>query len=112
VKRTFIGALFFLSACASGSSIMTSSTFYDVPIGATKHELIAQAGSPYAVHQKGGNVEELKYIERLKIGARNVQETHYIFTLKEGKVTSKRTEVFLAPPTTFDSYEMQTTDGS
>jgi len=112
VKKIFLSALIILSACTAGSRMMTSTTFYEVPVGTSKQELVAQAGTPYSVNKNSEGVEEFKYIERLKIGGRNVQETHYIFTLKEGKVSSKRVETFLAPPTTFDSYEMQTTEGS
>ncbi len=58
--------------------------------------------------QPDGTVE-YEYIERIKEGARTLQERHYIITMKDGKVVSKRVKQNLPAPYLFDSYEMQTT---
>jgi outer membrane protein assembly factor BamE (lipoprotein component of BamABCDE complex) len=108
-KLFSIVSFLFFTACASGGSLMTSDAFHDIPIGATKQEVIKNNGRPVVIHEKEDGTEELDYVERLRIGARTVLETHYILTIKEGKVTSKRIENSTPPPTNFDSYEMQTT---
>jgi hypothetical protein len=102
-------SLFFLAACASGPRMLTMDSFYDIPVGATKDEVIAKAGDPMVITKKDDGVEEYEYIERMKLGARTLQERHYILILKEGKVVNKRVEQSSPPPTEFDSYEMQTT---
>lgn len=88
---------------------MSADSFYSIPVGASREEVIAQAGDPAAIRNKGGNVQEYVYIERLTAGNRLLQETRYIFTLQDGKVVSKHVERNSPAPTRFDSYEMQTT---
>ena len=113
--KSWAFTLFFLASCASGGAMMTADAFYDIPIGTSKQEVIDRQGKPTQVHSKEGGVEEFDYVERFRIGARVVMETHYILTLKEGKVTSKRIESSPTPPVTppqnFNSLEMQTTQG-
>jgi hypothetical protein len=99
----------FLCACASGGQMMSAGCFYDIPVGATKEEVISQAGSPSCVRNLGDGCEEIEYRARMRAGARILQERRYIITLKNGKVVSKRTEQNSSSPLQFDSYEMQTT---
>jgi hypothetical protein len=99
----------FLAACSSGNHIMTMQSFYDVPVGSTTEELIAGAGEPNRIHQASGGVEEYEYIERMKAGARTLQERHYFFKVQNGRVIEKRMEQVSPHPIYFDSYEMQTT---
>lgn len=101
-----------LAACASGPSVLTSDSFYSIPVGATKDEVIAKAGDPAKISKKDDGTEEYLYIERMKAGARTVQERHYIITIKDGAVVSKKVEQSSPMPTSFDSYEMQTTRNS
>jgi hypothetical protein len=109
MRRLLISSLLLLAACASGPSVVTMNAFYDIPVGATKNEVIAKAGDPTAIEKKDDGSEEYQYVERMTAGARLLQERHYIITLKDGVVVSKRVEQSSPPPTTFDSYEMQTT---
>lgn len=88
---------------------MTADSFYSIPIGASKDEVVERAGSPMSVYDKGGGVQEYVYVERLMAGARLLQQSRYIFTIENGKVVSKRIERDSPPPTQFDSYDMQTT---
>lgn len=101
--------LVILSSCSSGSHVMTLESFYEVPIGSSVPEMVAMSGEPYAVHKKPEGAEEYEYIERFKVGGRNIQERHYFFLVKDGKVVSKRVEQSSPSPIYFDSYEMQTT---
>lgn len=88
---------------------MTMNSFYDIPVGATKDEVVTSIGKPYAVHKREGGALEYEYIERFKAGGRNINERHYYLLIKDGKVVSKRVEQESPAPYTFDSYEMQTT---
>lgn len=111
MKRWFVQAalMFFFLSCSAGSRPITAYSFYSIPIGATKEEVVEQVGKPSRIRNQGGGVEEYEYIERLNAGARVLEMNHYILTLQEGKVISKRVERGSPPPTRFDSYDMQTT---
>jgi hypothetical protein len=109
IKRLAIISLFTLAACASGHSVLTMDTFYDIPVGATKDEVISKAGDPSTIRKKDDGTEEYEYVERMSAGARLLQERRYVIILKDGLVVSKRVDQSSPPPTTFDSYEMQTT---
>jgi hypothetical protein len=97
------------AACSSGGSSVTINSFYDIPLGATKPEVIASIGEPYSIHEKSDGTVEYEYVERIKEGARNLEERRYVITLKDGKVVSKKVKQSSPPPYLFDSYEMQTT---
>ena len=88
---------------------MTMPSFYDIPVGASSEEVVATAGKPYAIHKKGDGSVEYEYIERINASARTLEERHYFILMKDGKVISKRVQQSSPLPTTFDSYEMQTT---
>jgi hypothetical protein len=105
-------SLLAFAACASGHNMLTMDSFYDIPVGATKEEVISKVGDPYSITRKDDGSEDFVFIERMKAGARLIQERRYIITLKDGVVISKRLEQSSPPATTFDSYEMQTTRNS
>jgi len=103
------------AACSSGGSAMTLNSFSDIPLGTSKAELIATVGEPTSIKKQSDGSIEYEYVERVKIGARNIEERHYLITLKEGKVVSKKIKGSSSLPYpgrsgyVFDSYEMQTT---
>ncbi len=99
----------FLAACASGGSAMTMDAFYDVPVGSTQEEVVAALGKPVTTHRLNDGSVEYEYIERFKIGGRNVEERRYYILMRDGKVVSKRMKQSEPLPYGFDSYEMQTT---
>lgn len=109
MKRLSFFFLFALAACASGAHVLTADSFYSIPIGASREEVVEVAGDPIRICNKGGGVQEYEYVERVTAGARLLQENRYIFTIENDKVTSKRVERSSPPPTQFDSYDMQTT---
>jgi len=98
-------------SCSSGGSLVTMQSFYDIPVGASTSEVIATAGEPYAIHKKDDGAVEYEYIERFKVGNRYTEERHFFLLIKDGKVVSKRTKQSSSVPYTFDSYDMQTTQG-
>ena len=104
-------SLLILAACGSGQKVTTMESFYEIPIGASKSEVVALAGEPMSIrHLENGN-DEYEYIERLRAGSRVLQERRYILVLKDGKVIARRVE-YAGPPSTstdYDSYQMQTT---
>lgn len=104
--------LLFTTACVSGGTMLTNQAFFDIPIGSTQNEVIAAAGEPYAIHIKEDGAVEYEYIERFKVGPRDVQEKHYFILIRDGKVISKRVDQSSPPAYIFDSYEMQTTQTS
>jgi len=112
MKRIAWISLLTFAACASGHNMLTMDSFYDIPVGATKEEVITMAGHPYSSSKKDDGVEEFVFIERMKVGERTVQERRYIIILKDGVVISKHLEQSSPPATGFDSYEMQTTRNS
>ena len=106
--RAFLFAITFAS-CASGHTIMTRNTFYEIPLGSSSTELVQQAGEPYAIHEKEEGGTEYEYIERIRISPIQWEERRYFLLIKDGKVISKRVEQNSPPPTMYDSYDMQTT---
>ncbi len=106
-----MGLAFLIAACASGGHMMTAESFYSVPMGTSREELVEQVGKPARVVNKGGGVQEYEYVERLSAGARTLQETRYIYTIENDKITARRVERSSPNPSGFenDSYNMQTT---
>jgi hypothetical protein len=88
---------------------MTMNNFSDIPIGTASSEVIISYGQPYAIHKKENGMIEYEYLERIKAGARVLEERHYILVIREGKVISKHIKQSSPPAYYFDSYEMQTT---
>jgi hypothetical protein len=110
VKRNHLFlSLLCMAACASGGAIMTMNAFHDIPLGASESEVISSAGKPYSICKKEDGVVEYEYIERVKAGARDLEERRYVLVLKDGKVVSKHVKGSSPSPFLFDSYEMQTT---
>jgi hypothetical protein len=112
VKKTFIlwtAACLLAASCASGGSVATQTSFYQVDVGATTAELEEAMGAPYAKHKAPDGDVEYEYIERLKEGSRNLEVRHYFFLIKDGRVIGKRTRTSVPSPYEFDSYQMQTT---
>ena len=83
--------------------------FYDIPVGATPADIVKTVGEPYSVHKQPDGTVEYEYIERIKVGYRDLQERRYYIILKDGAVVSKRVEQSSPLPYGFDSYDMQTT---
>ncbi len=100
-----------VSACSSGGAAMTAGAFYEITIGSSQSEVLSSAGEPYAIRHGEDGTIEYEYIERFKVGGRNSEEKHYYVVMKDGKVISKRVAGSSPYPYTFDSYEMQTTEG-
>lgn len=108
--KWFLGLfLVVLVSCASGPRVLTMNAFYDIPVGATQDEVIGQAGKPTSKEKKTDGTEEWRYVERMNAGSRMLQERCYILVMKDGRVDGKKVEQRSPAPTTFDSYEMQTT---
>lgn len=109
MKRWLGLGLFFLTACASGGSSISIQGFYDVPVGATSAEVVGALGSPITKKTLADGSIEYEYVERFKVGGRDLNERRYIIVLKDGKVISKRIQQTSPLPYGFDSYDMQTT---
>ncbi len=100
---------FVLTACASGGSLVSMQHFYDIPVGASSEDVVASLGSPITTKKLTDGSVEYEYIERFKVGGRDLNERRYFVVIKDGKVVSKRVKQTSPLPYGFDSYEMQTT---
>lgn len=107
MKKFFL--LLLIAGCASGSHVMTMNEFQDIPIGSTPEQIEEVAGTPFAIHHKKDGVVEYEYVEKLRLGARNLNERHYYLVIRDGQLVSKRVEQQSPGPYYFDSYQMQTT---
>jgi|GEM_PF-708956 hypothetical protein len=109
--RQFVWCLcmFLFCSCGTSGALMTMHSFYEIPIGSSSSEIVAQVGEPYQIHKLSDGSVEYEYIERLNAGIRNFEECHYYLLLKEDRVVSKRMKQITPPPYRFDSYDMQTT---
>jgi outer membrane protein assembly factor BamE (lipoprotein component of BamABCDE complex) len=101
--------LLLLAGCASGGHMMTMNTYHDVSIGSTQEEVIATMGKPISTKTLPDGSIQYEYVERIKVGGRNLEERRYHIILKDGKVVSKEMKYGEPPAYKFDSYEMQTT---
>jgi hypothetical protein len=109
LKKLFTLLCLFLCSCATGGPVLSVCGFYEVPIGATQEEMIAQSGDPVAIRRFDDGTIEYEFIERFKVGARILTERHYFILVRDGVVVSKRMKEISPTPFGYDSYEMQTT---
>jgi len=93
--------------CMAGHKVMTSESFSEIMVGISESELEKQAGSPYKVTKIDKNEKVYEYIERVEAGGRVVEEKHYLFTIKNGQVTSKKMK-FENLMDDRDAFELQT----
>jgi len=84
------GVLIALSGCFSRSSAMTGDSYAMIQLGAPVDTVIAEVGTPYAVHDKGEGVSEYEYIERIRNNKSLISENHYFLRIEGGKVVGKR----------------------
>lgn len=110
-KIIFILTVSLLAAwsCASGGKTMTAEGFSEISVGMTEKEVQQKYGKPYSIKDLGEGEIEYRYIEKVTIGRdRVLQEKHYLIILKNGKVTSTKTQILNRPVYERNSYEMQT----
>lgn len=93
--RFFVAFLALVATCYAGSgpgsaSSMTRESFNEIQLGEPITEVVGQVGEPYAIHDKGGGVEEYEYIENFTMNNELVVEHHYFIKVVQGKVVSKR----------------------
>lgn len=84
--------------------------FYEVPMGASTHEVIAYFGKPDKVDEQEG-IQKYYYSERLENGFRVIEERYYCLTFKDGALIGKSLEQENQPPYEINSYDLQTTYG-
>lgn len=104
--------LFLVASCASGGRATTMESVLDVPIGASKDEMVEMLGDPVSEKKLPDGSKEYVYVERFKEGSRNINLRRYYIVIKDGKVVSKRVDQKSPMPTQRNSYDMQTTQNS
>ncbi|MBN2479990.1 MAG: outer membrane protein assembly factor BamE [Parachlamydiales bacterium] len=108
MKKTFLIILSSLFLLSCGSKAITSDDFYQVDVGMSSKEVKEKMGTPYSVKNLGNGEVQYKYIERVRAGDRVLLEKHYLITIKDGKVTSKKVIDLNRPVYERNSYDMQT----
>lgn len=89
--RAIIFLFLVLAACSSRSStMMTPEAFYTISLGTPVSQVVAENGKPYAIHPRGGGIEEYEYIEKVQADEELVRENHYFLKVSHGIVVSKR----------------------
>jgi hypothetical protein len=110
MKKCFL-LCFILMACASGNKNMTADIFQEIETGITEKVLKEKVGSPYTVKDLGNGEKEYEYIQRVVVSDRNFETVHYLFIIKDGKVTSKKivkTQEKPQPLLERNAYDLQT----
>jgi len=110
-ERIKIVFLIFLlhASCAVGHHVMTMDSYTQVPIGLPVNELKKTAGKPYSIRHMDEGKDKYEYIERIFMGDKVIEERHYYFIIKDGRVVSKQIQEEKPPPFQVpNSYEMQT----
>ena len=107
--KRFIFTSLCLASCSIGGGLMTMNEYQEISIGSTRSEVIATAGEPTSITKKDDGSIEYEYVERIKVGYRDLVERRYIIVLKDGVVVCKRVDQSSPLPYAFDSYDMQTT---
>lgn len=64
--KRFLLLLPFLAGCFCGNTIMTRDIYEDIAIGMPIADITAKAGQPRDIRNKGSDVEEYEYIERIR----------------------------------------------
>lgn len=77
---------------------MSANIYDSFNLGTPVQEVVAKAGKPYAIYQKGPRSVEYVYVQRLDFGMADTRETHYILTFSDGQLVSKRTTAEKSPP--------------
>ena len=109
MKFSWVTLCMLATSCASGGGAVVLSGYSDVSIGASEEQVKELIGNPSTIRKQPGGIVEYEYVERIKVGARDVEERHYLIRLKDGKVVSKEQKDKDTPPYLGDSYDMQTT---
>lgn len=76
-------------SCNRRKDVATKISFEDVGIGVSKTELLATMGTPISKELRGGDQEEYKYIERIRINDIVIEEREYTFLVANDRVVSK-----------------------
>ena len=109
MKKVFYVLILSIFACSCGHRIVTMEEYSEIEVGMTKEELLKQLGPPYSIQKLTHNQEEYEYIERISVDEYVVEERHYFFLIKDGKVYSKSYKSINPPPLYHrNAYELQT----
>lgn len=110
MKKTIltIFAIFPLLCMATSQKTITMDKYYDVQMGSSEQSLKKNLGKPYAVCQLSHDEAEYEYIERLSTGTDVLEERHYFFRIKNGRVKSSRMTTKVIPFYQRNSYDLQT----
>ena len=106
-KWIYLFCVLLFVGCMAGHKIMTMDSFSEIMVGTSEKQLEKQAGTPYKITKIDENVKVYEYIERVEVGGRVVEERHYLFTIENGQVTSKKMK-FEGIRDNRDAFELQT----
>ena len=97
-----------LVGCMAGHKITTMETFSEVHLGMTEQKLKQQLGKPNKVIVIDENEKVYQYNEKIYANDRIMEERKYLFTIRNGLVTSKKV-LYDNLRDKRDAFELQTT---
>jgi hypothetical protein len=92
-KKSLLWTLsaFIFTACHQ--SMMSRSSFEQIPIGAPIASVHQQTGAPYEIERHSDGSQTHRYIERIEIGPNAVDQTTYTLRVSNGAVVDKQCTV-------------------
>lgn len=61
-----------------------------ITLGTPAAQVVQRYGEPYSVKELRGGLLEYRYIEKISMNRELVYENHYVLTVEDGKIVSKR----------------------
>jgi len=107
----FLFPCLLLIACTSGK-MMNAESFSCVMMGMSEKQLVAVAGKPYSTCKNEDGSVVYEYIERFNGYNRKIMQVNYYVTVKNGKVTHKKTEKSYPPSYIYNALDYQTKNDS
>lgn len=90
LKKIALIGLLVLAGCAINSVAVTKESYEEVQVGDSLDKLKKDLGRPFDVVNKGGQIQEYEYIERVNMGQQMLYENHYFFVVSDGVIIEKR----------------------
>lgn len=108
--KILIPFLFFIG-CSSGK-MMNAESYSCVMMGMSESQLVAVAGKPYSTCKNKDGSIVYEYIERFNGYNKKIMQVNYYITVKNNKVTHKKSEKTYPPGYIYNALDYQAMDDS